>query len=517
MPNTAPVIGGGLQFSQPTPKKPAGGFGMGAGGVTPPTFGTTPGPFSAGSPVAPAPNQAGTPGSMTPLPGGGNLPADNNFSPGVQPGPVQSAAPQAGGSGGVGGTQQGVQALPGNPYAGLGGAGGGNPFSQGGYDQAIQNFNAQQASQFAQQQQFAKDNSPMALLREKAKLEQAQWQREVNNADRELMNAEARAAKPAAGMGATQQMAPQQSTSATMVFDPVLGYSVPTYRNERTMQPGADGTISMQGGGVIRNPALDALRDAKVTTATEAARGATMANDANQVKLDAMRQGALWNRANSGDTVNFSHTGDGVNHSIGSGGGGAAGARKAGAGGGTSGDYTLDEILGKFQNLLPTEPLPRETGPTAPAQVAEAAPISLASRTAMNAANFGQAKDRVGRLSMSALRDVRNNMTARGISGSGIEGRMATDTINAGYGQLGDVIREQANADSAIEQDVANKNAEMSVAQRGQNLAQRGQDIGVAGQDYSGRITQRGQDAANKQNRFNSILALINQYGGRLY
>lgn len=130
---------------------------------------------------------------------------------------------------------------------------------------------------------------------------------------------------------------------------------------------------------------------------------------------------------------------------------------------------------------------------------------------AAEAAAFNRAKDKVGESAQGALTGLRSSLGARGLLGSGVEGRQTASVFNEGQQQLGDVGRAQA-IDAANQ---AQKNAELTysggITQRGQNLTAQQAANALAAQlrmaDYSGQITQRGQDLAARQAAASNSLA----------
>lgn len=134
------------------------------------------------------------------------------------------------------------------------------------------------------------------------------------------------------------------------------------------------------------------------------------------------------------------------------------------------------DLWSTIRGQLPTvNPPPRE------------APIALADRTAMNAGEFGQAKDQIGRQSLSALRDLRANLAERGISG-GAAARLESDITKSGYGNLAGVRTAQAKADTEAAQRVADMNAQLGVTQRGQDVSILGLNTNAALSALQGAI-----------------------------
>lgn len=113
---------------------------------------------------------------------------------------------------------------------------------------------------------------------------------------------------------------------------------------------------------------------------------------------------------------------------------------------------------------------------------------------AAEAAAFARAKDRVGQTAAGAVAAIKNQMAARNIRGSGIEGRQIASVVNAGQSELGDVSR-----------DIAIQSAE------------RARQVGAT--KYTGDITQRAQDigANRRSERRSSVMGLWGALQGGRY
>lgn len=130
-------------------------------------------------------------------------------------------------------------------------------------------------------------------------------------------------------------------------------------------------------------------------------------------------------------------------------------------------------------------PEPKLQGP--PEHVA--AP-SMGSAAASEAAQYGQAKDMVGANTRAALNQSADEFSARGLSGSGLEGASVGQILAKGQGQLGEAARSQA-----IEH-LKREDAYKTQAYQG-GISQRGQDTGfiensnnVAAQNYRTKAGQ---------------------------
>lgn len=119
-------------------------------------------------------------------------------------------------------------------------------------------------------------------------------------------------------------------------------------------------------------------------------------------------------------------------------------------------------------------------------------PTTMADRTAAESAAFGRSKDRIGKISQQALSALKDQFSATGMSGSGVEADQLRELTQGAAGELGDVVRDQTLDRMRRTDEVDDRNMNF-------NLTQRGQDISQNAQDYTGRISQRGQDLAAQQ------------------
>jgi hypothetical protein len=160
----------------------------------------------------------------------------------------------------------------------------------------------------------------------------------------------------------------------------------------------------------------------------------------------------------------------------------------------TGGDPTnlYDQGMQRLMTLMktfgmqggPQAPLPREAMPPTPGREV---PSTMADRTAMESAQFGRAKDRIGQIGGSALATLRDRSTANGRGGSGLEAREERQIVEGTAGELGQVVRDQAIDAAGRADDIDDRNLATGVAQRGQDLSSRAGDLGA-------NIQQRGQD-----------------------
>lgn len=142
-----------------------------------------------------------------------------------------------------------------------------------------------------------------------------------------------------------------------------------------------------------------------------------------------------------------------------------------------------DDIMQILKDLRGDQ-VPREPTPNAPPRIGAPTP---AAQPPSQSLGFARAKDQSGRIGAAALRALKDQMTERGISGSGIEGELTGNV-------LGDVARQQS--DAAFQQQRAAEDQAWQAAQQGYqgDITQRAQDLGLSSAGYSGGITQRGQD-----------------------
>lgn len=155
-------------------------------------------------------------------------------------------------------------------------------------------------------------------------------------------------------------------------------------------------------------------------------------------------------------------------------------------------------------DALKGQPVPRETPPAIPGQVAPPKPTAQSPASSMA---FAQYKDQSGRIGKAALRALKDQMTERGISGSGIEGSLTADIL----GQVA-----QGQGASAYQQQRAAEDQAWEGEKLGYQggISQRTTDIGAAGSIYGGDITQRSQDI-NSQDRTQLAPALLSLLGRR--
>jgi hypothetical protein len=186
--------------------------------------------------------------------------------------------------------------------------------------------------------------------------------------------------------------------------------------------------------------------------------------------------------------------------------------RAPGAGGGGGGGggeapapppLSTEDIFGILDRLKGETP-PREAAPTPQNRVAMPTPAAEAPSASMG---FARAKDQSGRIGNAALRALKDQMTERGISGSGVEGQLTSNI-------LGDVARGQSEA--GFQQQLEADRQAWDAKQMGYqgDITQRAQDLGLSSAGFSGGIQQRGQDM-NQNNLLSMGPTILGLLAGR--
>lgn len=159
--------------------------------------------------------------------------------------------------------------------------------------------------------------------------------------------------------------------------------------------------------------------------------------------------------------------------------GGGSGGSPAGGGGGAMDTAAVEALLAKYAPspaaIAPPPPPPQIAAPVAP------------TRAANTAKAFANAKNISGRQGQAAIRALRDTMTRRGMSDSGLEASGEADI-------LGNVAN--FNSDAAFRSDLADDERTWEAAQLGFQgaLGQRNADMGYLQGGYQGQLQQRGQD-----------------------
>jgi hypothetical protein len=166
----------------------------------------------------------------------------------------------------------------------------------------------------------------------------------------------------------------------------------------------------------------------------------------------------------------------------------------------------LRTAIDKLQD--PDEPGVRSPDmPTAP--IAAPKPADNAAATA---AAYARAKDKIALEGNAASKAMEGALTARGVSGTGLEAKGRKDITRASMSQLGEVARQQAMSDVQREDEFA------KLGYTG-GITQRGQDIQSILSKYMADLTQRGQNINQQTNPLGYInpLTSLAMMGGSLY
>lgn len=152
---------------------------------------------------------------------------------------------------------------------------------------------------------------------------------------------------------------------------------------------------------------------------------------------------------------------------------------------------------------------PKVPSPAVPGAVASPSPADNAAATA---AAYARSKDAIAQEGAAATKAMQGAMTARGISGTGIEAKGRKDITRASLAQLGQVARDQAMSDVARED-------EFSKLGYTGGITQRGQTIQAILAKYNADLAQRGQDINARPNPVGYIgpLTALSMAGGSLY
>jgi len=194
----------------------------------------------------------------------------------------------------------------------------------------------------------------------------------------------------------------------------------------------------------------------------------------------------------------------GTTHTISSGGVGAAsaGLRRAASGttsgaGGDGGDgaLTIGELTNLLNSLRTNEP--REPSPASPATIS-----GPAAPTVNMSAAYGKAKDATSRIANAALRGLRDNMTARGLSGSGIEAQNEADILSSVAGTQSQALFDAAAADNERQWDAAKTGYQGAITQRAN-------DMGLSTSGYQGQVAQRGQNMDYSQQLLQNLRGFL--------
>lgn len=170
---------------------------------------------------------------------------------------------------------------------------------------------------------------------------------------------------------------------------------------------------------------------------------------------------------------------------------GNPGIQPEGGGGLTSG--AIQSLLDKMNVPTPA----REPPPQSEPAVAGPSAAPYQGQTLA----FSRAKDASTRIHGKALQALKDQMTSRGISGTGLEGELTADMLT-------DAANYQSGADLA--QAIASDERGWEGAKLGYqgDLSQRGQNLGLNTSTTGFGVSQRGQDIGVNQGNNNMALAL---------
>ena len=156
-----------------------------------------------------------------------------------------------------------------------------------------------------------------------------------------------------------------------------------------------------------------------------------------------------------------------------------------------------------------SQPLPREAAPVLPPRIgnvgvplSEPPPPGAAGKPSLA---FSRAKDVSGRIGNQAIRALKDQMSSRGMGGSGQEGELTA-------GILSDVGRYQSEAELRQAMTEEERAFQRAMAEYQGGITQRGQDLGFLGGNYGGNITQRGQDYGGRNDAFQILQSLRRRY-----
>jgi len=152
-------------------------------------------------------------------------------------------------------------------------------------------------------------------------------------------------------------------------------------------------------------------------------------------------------------------------------------AAAAGGGASVEGAPSISQIRQAMERLQPTPP----QEPTLPGRIAAPTP---ADTSAARGLAYARAKDAIASEHAAATRGLENQLTARGISGTGLEAKGRRELSRASLAALANVAAQQAAEEAALQ----NRFAELG---------------------YQGNLSQRGQDINAMLNRYNAQLGLL--------
>jgi hypothetical protein len=221
---------------------------------------------------------------------------------------------------------------------------------------------------------------------------------------------------------------------------------------------------------------------------------------AERARNDALDRGAanFYSLANNNRNVSAQYTDPRTGLSLQYGPGGGARGSATAAGGGELEDFDFTRALAQVQPALPNRPAPAQL----PARVTGPSPADSA---AAEAAQFGRAKDRIGKLGRGSMTALNEEFSARGFGGSNMEASATQNLLSDLQGQEGEVIRDQAIQNLVRQRQVEDRNYAGDINQRGQDIGftttTRGQDIGAETSRAQMQVPLLQLIAANRKRR----------------
>lgn len=161
-------------------------------------------------------------------------------------------------------------------------------------------------------------------------------------------------------------------------------------------------------------------------------------------------------------------------------------------------DFDFDAAYNQAASKIPTGAHPvkefaRVTGP------------SPADSAAAQAAEFGRAKDRIGKIGRGSMTALQESYSSRGFGGSRMEGADTASLLSDLQGQTGEVVRDQAIQNLVRQRQVEDRNYAGDINQRSQDIgyatSTRGQDISLEGQRTNAVVPLLQLIAANRKKR----------------
>lgn len=110
-------------------------------------------------------------------------------------------------------------------------------------------------------------------------------------------------------------------------------------------------------------------------------------------------------------------------------------------------------------------------------QVGQVDPSGAADSSAARAAAFARAKETAGQNAIAGLKSVRGQIEDQGLMGSSVEAARTGAAIAGAGNAVGEANRDMLMADLTRADQLADRNYQGRLAQRGQDVTQRGQDL----------------------------------------